>query len=78
MSNKTTTPYITKYEKTKIIGKRAVQLSNGAVPLIDIKDMIDPLKIAFEEYKQKKIPIIIIRTLPDGRIEEWKLSDFKN
>ena len=63
METKTTIPYITKYEKTKIIGKRALQLSNGANPLIVIKNMINPLKIAIEEYKQKKIPIIIIRTL---------------
>ena len=78
MSIKTTHPYITKYEKTKIIGKRALQIFNGAQPLIDIKKLIDPLKIALEEYKQKKIPISIIRTLPDGRLEEWKLSDFEN
>ena len=78
MDTKTTYPFITKYEKTRIIGKRALQLSCGAKPLIDINTMIDPLKIAMEEYKQKKIPIIIIRTLPDGRTEEWKLSDFKD
>lgn len=78
MDTKTTYPFITKYEKTRIIGKRALQISCGATPLIDIKGMIDPLKIAMEEYKHKKIPIIIKRTLPDGREEEWKLTEFEN
>ena len=77
-AKKMTIPYITKYEKTKIIGKRALQLANGAEPLIPIQNMKNSLKIAREEYKKKKIPIIIIRTLPDGTIEEWKLTDFKD
>ena len=51
----TTIPYLTRYEKAKIIGVRAKQLNNGADTFIDIhNNMIDGLTIAEEELKQKK------------------------
>jgi DNA-directed RNA polymerase subunit K/omega len=59
---------LTKYEKTRIIGTRATQLSNGAIPTIDINGMTDPLRIAEQEYKQGTIPISVIRKMPDGKI----------
>ena len=56
---------LTKYEKSRIIGARATQLSNNAKPLIDIMDENDPIKIAIMEYKAKVIPIYIIRKFPN-------------
>lgn len=58
---------ITKYEKVRIIGTRAMQLSNGAKPMTDIGMLTDPLKIAEKEYREGVIPISIIRTFPDKR-----------
>jgi len=58
---------ITKYEKVRIIGTRAMQLSNGAKPMTDIGTLTDPLKIAEKEYREGVIPISIIRTFPDKR-----------
>ena len=47
-------------------------------PLIDIPDsMIDGITIAQEEFKQKKMPFIIRRPLPDGSSEYWKIEDFE-
>jgi DNA-directed RNA polymerase subunit K/omega len=58
---------ITKFEKTRILGLRASQIANGAKPLVDISGLRDPLKIAEKEYYSGKIPISIIRTLPNGK-----------
>lgn len=57
---------ITKYEKVRILGARAMQLSNGAKPMTNINGLMNPLKIAEKEYKEGVIPINIIRKLPCG------------
>ena len=74
----TTIPYLTRYEKAKIIGVRAKQLNNGSDCFIDIpNNMIDGLTIAEEELKQKKIPFIIRRPMPNGASEYWKVKDLE-
>ena len=74
-----TIPFITKYEKTKILGERAKQLNSGASPMIDVdKSIIDGYIIALKEYEEKKIPFIIKRPLPNGGCEYWKLEDLEN
>jgi DNA-directed RNA polymerase I, II, and III subunit RPABC2 len=73
-----TVPFLTKYEKARVLGCRAGQLNNGAKPLIQITDnMIDGYTIACQELKQKKIPFIIRRPLPNGASEYWKLEDLE-
>ena len=56
---------ITKYEKARIIGTRAIQISMNAPPTIDTKGETNSLKIAEMEYEQKKIPFSIIRIISD-------------
>ena len=74
----TTLPFITKFEKTRIIGERARQIDSGATPFIDIDpEIIDGYLIALEEFKLKKTPFIIRRPMPDGSSEYWKLSDLE-
>jgi DNA-directed RNA polymerase subunit K len=53
-------PY-TRFEKARIIGARALQLSMGAPStLLKIpKDLIDPVKIAMQEYEKEAIPITV-------------------
>lgn len=65
---------VTKYEKVRLLGQRAAQLSNGAPPMVDITGMRDPLKIAEKEYKCGKIPLKIIRTMPNGEVMEISLT----
>jgi len=73
-----TLPILTRYEQAKIIGLRAKQINSGSNPLIDIPDsMIDGITIAQEEFKQKKMPFIIRRPLPDGSSEYWKIEDLE-
>ena len=73
-----TISYLTKYEKTKIIGYRANQINNGSKPYITLQnDVIDGYVIANEELKQKRIPYIIRRPLVGGKVEFWKISDLE-
>jgi DNA-directed RNA polymerase subunit K/omega len=74
----TTLPFITKYEKTRIIGERARQINSGSKPMITVPEgMIDGYLIAMLEYDQKKIPFILKRPLPSGGVEYWKFSDLE-
>lgn len=66
---------MTKYERTRIIGTRALQLSQNASPLVELAGETDPLKIASRELQAKKIPIIVRRYLPDGRFEDWSVQE---
>jgi len=71
-----TVPFLTKYEKARILGERAKQINSGAKPLVSVEpDMIDGYLIALAELEQKKIPFIIKRPLPNNGCEYWKLKD---
>lgn len=73
-----TIPFLTKYEKTKILGQRAKQIESGSKPFVKItNNIIDSYVIAQMELKEKKIPFIIRRPLPNGSSEYWKLSDLQ-
>lgn len=73
-----TIPLLTKYEKTKILGLRAKQLNNGAVPYVKINsNIIDGYLIALKELEEKKIPFIVRRPLPSGISEYWHLQDLE-
>jgi DNA-directed RNA polymerase subunit K/omega len=77
------TPIITKYELAKIIGLRMEQISRNAPSLIDIskldfENLVTHEKfklIVDEEIKKRVLPFMIVRNLPNGKKEFWKLSD---
>ena len=58
---------ITRFEKTRVIGARALQLAFGAPPLVDSKKLIAPYQLAVQEFQEKVIPISVIRNLPNGQ-----------
>ncbi|ODQ59520.1 hypothetical protein WICANDRAFT_91135 [Wickerhamomyces anomalus NRRL Y-366-8] len=62
---------MTKYERARILGTRALQISMNAPVLVDLEGETDPLQIAIKELAQKKIPLVIRRYLPDGSYEDW-------
>ena len=74
---KITDPCLTKYEKTKILAERTQQIENGALLYIPLTDKLTTAySIALEEFKQKKLPFIICRPLPNSKeYEYWKLND---
>ncbi|KAI0128904.1 DNA-directed RNA polymerases I [Xylariales sp. AK1849] len=72
---RTTTPYMTKYEKARILGTRALQISMNAPVLVDLEGETDPLQIAIKELREKKIPLIVRRYMPDGYYEDWTCEE---
>ena len=73
-----TIPILTKYEKTRILGIRIKQLNNGSLPYVMVsEDLLDNFIIAEKELKEKKIPFIIQRPLPNNTFEYWKLEDLE-
>ena len=74
---RTTTPFLTKYEKARIIGARALQISKNAPILVNPDKETDPILIAEKELREHKIPFIIRRFLPDGSYEDWAVKELK-
>ncbi|KAG2222098.1 hypothetical protein INT45_007984 [Circinella minor] len=72
---KTTTPYMTKYERARVLGTRALQISLNAPVMVDLDGESDPLVIAMKELREKKIPLVVRRFLPDGTYEDWHVKD---
>jgi DNA-directed RNA polymerase I, II, and III subunit RPABC2 len=70
-------PYLTVFEKTKIIGFRADQLAKGCKPFINPvpAHVTDVLEIAALELEQKRLPFILKRPMPDGTFEYIRLRD---
>lgn len=74
-AERNTTPYMTKYERARILGTRALQISMNAPVLVDLEGETDPLQIAIKELREKKIPLIVRRYLPDGYYEDWTCEE---
>ena len=70
-----TTQYLTKYERARVLGTRALQISMNAPVMVDLDGETDPLRIAQKELRERKIPIIIRRYLPDGSWEDWGIDE---
>eukprot|EP00956_Cyclotella_meneghiniana_P041824 scaffold240976_cov26-Cyclotella_meneghiniana.AAC.1 len=70
-----TTRYLTKYERARVLGTRALQISMNAPVMVDLEGETDPLKIAMKELRERKIPIVIRRYLPDGSYEDWGIDE---
>ena len=69
-------PFLTQFEKTKILGFRTNQLSQGARPYIAVPEHVTDLReIARMELDARRLPIILKRPMPDGTFEKWRLSD---
>lgn len=73
-----TLPFLSKYERARILGERAKQLNDGAKPFVESdSSVIDGYLIALKELEEKKLPFIIRRPLSNGASEYWKLRDLE-
>ena len=52
-----TTENLTRFERARLLGARAIQISMGAKPLVEIGDSLDPIDIAYEELKAGVLPL---------------------
>jgi DNA-directed RNA polymerase I, II, and III subunit RPABC2 len=68
-------PKLTRFERARIVGARALQVAMGAPTLIEPKTQLSsPIDIALEELKNNILPITIRRTLPDGTYQDIPLK----
>jgi DNA-directed RNA polymerase subunit K/omega len=74
-SERKTKPFLFDFERVRLLGERARQLSLGAKPMIKNLENMDPKFIAKLELEKKIIPLIILRELPNGQVEKWKVSE---
>jgi len=59
---KETAPEMTRFEKARLVGARALQLAMGAPPLIELtKGLFEPFEIARAEFDKNLIPLTIVR-----------------
>lgn len=83
---KLTTPYMTKYERARLLGTRALQIryfgitlilmiSMNAPVMVEVEGETDPFQIALKELRERKIPLIVRRFLPDGSYEDWSVDE---
>jgi DNA-directed RNA polymerase I, II, and III subunit RPABC2 len=70
-------PTLTRFEKARILGARALQLSLGAPPFISVpKDVATSLDLAYAELEKRVIPITIRRVLPNGDFQNIPIDLF--
>ena len=88
VKKKSFTPkYGTRYEQVYLVGRRAIEIANGKGNpiMIDLSKVIgttnnkykftDPLEIAKEELRQRVLPLPVKRISPDGREEQFHVSE---
>ncbi len=73
-----THPYMTKYERSRILGIRAAQINAGCPLFISPpKDVLQGSIIAEMELRAKKLPFIIRRPIPNRGFEYWNVEDLQ-
>ncbi len=55
------TPLLSKYERARLIGSRALQLAFGAPPLLEVEGRMSPMSIAMKEMETGIIPLVVLR-----------------
>ena len=75
--NRITKPFMTIFERVRLLGDRAKQLSLGAKPMIKGLETMNPKEIAKLELEKGVLPLIIERVLPNGRKERWRINELQ-
>ncbi len=65
---------LTRFEKTRLISARALQLSFGAPPLLKTLESDTAYDIAKREFDEKVMPLAVIRRYPNGVVERIELK----
>ncbi len=67
-------PKLTRFEKARIVGARALQIAMGAPILIEPSTLSSPIDFAIKELESGVLPMTIRRTLPDGTFQDVPLK----
>ena len=70
-----TTPYMTKYEYSRIVSRRAIDISKNYPITVNPRGEINPIKIAILELYAHTLPLTIRRYLPTGEHDDWNVND---
>jgi DNA-directed RNA polymerases I, II, and III subunit RPABC2 len=74
-------PFMTKYEFNQLVSLRTLHLAKGAPPLVELpenftaKTNMELRTIALRELKEKKMPYIVKRPMPNGKTEYWRVDE---
>ena len=61
---------VTRFEKTRLVSARALQLSLGAPPMVKAKKEVSMLELANKEFDEKALPLAVIREYPNGKVKK--------
>jgi len=75
ITKNTTRNVMTKYEKTIVIGMRLEQLARGAPTLVDETNCKSLRDVVMKEIDERVLPFIVVRPLPSGKKEYWRIKD---
>jgi len=64
---------LTRFERTRLISARALQLSLGAPPLVKIPSGISMIDLANHEFEKRLLPLMVLRKYPNGEIQELEV-----
>jgi len=68
-------PKLTRFEKARIVGARALQIAMGAPILVEPSEHLsNPIDIAIKELESGILPMTLRRTLPDGTYQDIPLK----
>lgn len=73
-----TSPFLSVYEKTSMIGLRLSQLAHGAKSVLSpeqLENCTNLKEIVSKEFEMRSIPLMVKRVLPNNKIEYWKIED---
>lgn len=65
---------LSRFERTRLISARALQLSLGAPPLLETKKEDTSYDIAKRELTERVLPMAVIRRYPNGTVERVELK----
>jgi DNA-directed RNA polymerase I, II, and III subunit RPABC2 len=69
-------PKLTRFERARIVGARALQISLGAPILVELPPSVtDPIDIALRELREDVLPMTLRRVLPDNTYQDIALTD---
>ena len=74
---KITRPFLTKYERVKLLAYRTNQLARGAKTMIKTKKLMSSKEIAIIELNEKVIPLLLLRPIPNGKSELWNIRELE-
>ena len=72
---KQTSPFLTKYERARLLGIRTQQLNRNAIPTVKVGKLRDTKEIAKKELLDRTMPLKVRRYLPNNTYEDWSLEE---